>query len=51
MGLDLHVFFKIHLALALPGAYAPTSMAFRITGAHKPDHDKAVVFEEGLFYY
>jgi hypothetical protein len=33
--------------MALPGAYAPASVAFRVTGARRPLHDKAVVLEEG----
>lgn len=33
----------------LPGAYAPTSIALRATGARKHLHDKAVVLEEAVF--
>jgi hypothetical protein len=34
--------------MALPGAYVPTSIALRLSGASKsPLHDKAVVLEEG----
>jgi hypothetical protein len=37
--------------VALPGAYAPASIALRVTGALKlPLHDKAVVLEEDLKY-
>jgi hypothetical protein len=32
--------------VVLPGAYAPASIALRVTGAGKPLHDKAVVLEE-----
>jgi hypothetical protein len=33
--------------VALPGAYAPASIALRVIGAHKlPLHDTAVVLEE-----
>jgi hypothetical protein len=38
--------------VALPGAYAPASIALRVIGARKPPlHDKAVVLEEQLTDY
>jgi hypothetical protein len=38
--------------VALPGAYAPASIALRIIGAHEPPlHDKAVVLEDCYYCY
>jgi hypothetical protein len=38
--------------VALPGAYAPASIALRVIGAGKPSlHDKAVVLEEDIKLY
>jgi hypothetical protein len=38
--------------MALPGAYAPASIALRVTGARKPPlHDKAVVLKEEISNY
>jgi hypothetical protein len=35
--------------VALPGAYAPASIALQLNGANEtPLHEKAVVLEEGL---
>jgi hypothetical protein len=37
--------------VALPGAYAPASIALPVIGAHKPPlHDKAVVLEDIYIY-
>jgi hypothetical protein len=38
--------------VALPGAYAPASIALRVIVAYKPLlHDKAIVLEEDIYIY